>query len=85
MFDGFMSPFHWLVVLVVVLIVFGPKEGVKAARTAGRTLEQIRRLAREPIDQLVAHVSDTATADEETSSPSTEGRHDPSARGDTWT
>lgn len=77
-----MSPFHWLVVLTVVLIVLGPKEGVKAARTVGHTLEQLRRLGREPIDELLSHVSHTEADDEDTPGPPTEGADDPSARRD---
>jgi Sec-independent protein translocase protein TatA len=58
-FDSLASPFHWLVILVVLLTVLGPNEGMKAARAAGGTIEQLRRLGREPIDELLAHVSDT--------------------------
>jgi Sec-independent protein translocase protein TatA len=82
MFDGFMSPLHWLVVLIVLLVVMGPKEGVQAARTFGRTLEQVRRLGREPIDELLSRVSATEPADEETPPQSKEGRDDPSDRRD---
>ena len=78
-----MSPFHWVVILVVVLVVLGPKEGVNAARTLGRTLEQLRRLSREPVDELLARVSDTETSDDdEASSSRREGLDDAGTRRD---
>ena len=79
-----MSPFHWVVILVVVLVVLGPKEGVKAARNVGRTVEQVRRSSRQPVDELLAHVSkaDPGDDDDEASSPRREGLDETGTRRD---
>ena len=35
---GSLSPIHWLIVAVVLLMLFGPKTLTKVGRTAGRTV-----------------------------------------------
>jgi len=35
---GSVSPIHWLIVAVVLLMLFGPKTLTKVGRTAGRTV-----------------------------------------------
>ena len=35
---GSISPIHWLIVAVVLLMLFGPKTLTKVGRTAGRTV-----------------------------------------------
>ena len=41
---GALSPFHILVVLVVALIVLGPKELPKVARSGAKALRELRAL-----------------------------------------
>lgn len=35
---GSMSPIHWVIVIVVLLMLFGPKQLAKVGKTAGRTV-----------------------------------------------
>jgi TatA/E family protein of Tat protein translocase len=42
--SGALSPFHVLVVLVVALIVLGPKELPKVARAGAKALRELRAL-----------------------------------------
>jgi TatA/E family protein of Tat protein translocase len=42
--SGALSPFHILVVLVVALIVLGPKELPKVARAGAKALRELRAL-----------------------------------------
>jgi sec-independent protein translocase protein TatB len=43
-FDGAFSPLHILIVAVVALLVLGPEQLPKAARTLGQGLREFRRV-----------------------------------------
>jgi sec-independent protein translocase protein TatA len=42
MFSGLESPFHWLILLVVVLLVFGPRKLPEIGRSLGSGLRSFR-------------------------------------------
>ena len=42
MFDGAFSPFHWLVVLAIALLVFGPKRVPEIGKSLGEAIRGFR-------------------------------------------
>ena len=42
MFDGAFSPFHWLIVLAIALVVFGPKRGPEIGKNLGTAIRGFR-------------------------------------------
>ena len=60
MFGG-LSPFHWLIVLLVVVIIFGPKrlpeigkavgEGIKALKQASENKDEEKQLEKVEVKQ----------------------------------
>ena len=57
---GALSPTHWLVILVVVLLLFGAKRMPDAARGIGRSL----RIFKAETSALTADSADSADSDE---------------------
>jgi sec-independent protein translocase protein TatA len=55
-FTGLESPMHWLVLLVVCLVVFGPKRLPEIGRTLGKGIRELRA--------GVAGIADAPAADE---------------------
>ncbi len=47
---GELSPMHWLVVLIVVLLLFGPKKLPELARAAGASIREFKRAFSEGAD-----------------------------------
>jgi TatA/E family protein of Tat protein translocase len=43
-FDGALSPLHWLIVAVVALLVIGPEQLPRVARSVAGGLRELRRL-----------------------------------------
>ena len=41
---GSISPIHWLIVAVVLLMLFGPKSLSKVGKTAGRTVRTVTKV-----------------------------------------
>jgi TatA/E family protein of Tat protein translocase len=59
---GTLSPLHWIVAAVVVLLVFGPKTLAKVGKTAGRTLRtatSFKKTLTEAPNELVREVTST--------------------------
>ena len=42
MFDGAFSPFHWLIVLAIALVVFGPKRVPEIGKNLGTAIRGFR-------------------------------------------
>ena len=42
MFDGAFSPLHWLIVLAIALVVFGPKRVPEIGRSLGSAIHDFR-------------------------------------------
>ena len=42
MFEGAFSPFHWLVVLAIALVVFGPKRVPEIGKNLGTAIRGFR-------------------------------------------
>lgn len=42
MFEGAFSPFHWLVVLLIVLVIFGPKKLPELGRGLGTAIRDFK-------------------------------------------
>ena len=42
MFEGAFSPFHWLVVLAIALVVFGPKRVPEIGKSLGTAIRGFR-------------------------------------------
>jgi TatA/E family protein of Tat protein translocase len=43
-FNGALSPLHWLIVAVVAVVVLGPEQVPRPARTVGSALREFRRI-----------------------------------------
>lgn len=46
MFDGAFSPFHWLLVLAIALVVFGPKRVPEIGKNLGTAIRGFREALR---------------------------------------
>ncbi len=51
MFSGTFSPIHWLVVLVIVLIFFGPGKLPGLGRSLGEAIKGFKKSINEPDEQ----------------------------------
>jgi sec-independent protein translocase protein TatA len=52
MFEGLFAPAHWLILLVIVLIVFGPKKLPELGRGFGEALHGFKKALRETPDEV---------------------------------
>ncbi len=48
MFSGALSPMHWIIVLVIVLIIFGPGKLPGLGKSIGETIKGFKRAMNEP-------------------------------------
>ena len=46
MFEGAFSPFHWLIVLAIALVVFGPKRVPEIGKNLGTAIRGFREALR---------------------------------------
>ncbi len=51
MFSGTFSPIHWIVVLVIVLIIFGPGKLPSLGKSLGDALRGFKKAMNEPEEQ----------------------------------
>lgn len=51
MFSGTFSPIHWLVVLIIVLIFFGPGKLPGLGRSLGEAIKGFKKSINEPDEQ----------------------------------
>jgi len=51
---GEFSPIHWLVVLVVALLIFGPKQIPEIAKSLGEGIREFKKSMREGMTDPVA-------------------------------
>ncbi len=51
MFSGTFSPMHWLVVLIIVLIVFGPGKLPGLGKSLGEAIKGFKKSMKEPDGQ----------------------------------
>ena len=63
------GPLEILVVAVIALIVFGPQRLPEIARTVGKTLAQLRRMAAEVRSEFESGMDVDAVADEPEDTP----------------
>jgi sec-independent protein translocase protein TatA len=64
------GPEELIVILVIALIVFGPKRLPEIGRTLGRSLQEFRKASNEIREHLQVDLSDEPAADHRTSTPS---------------
>ena len=69
-----LGPLEVLVVAVLALIVFGPERLPDIARTIGRTLNELRRMAAEVKDEFSAGLDDVEDEPDEPPAPAPEKR-----------
>lgn len=51
MFSGTFSPMHWLVVLIIILIIFGPGKLPSLGKSLGDAIKGFKRSVNEPDEQ----------------------------------
>ncbi|MGD1149114.1 MAG: twin-arginine translocase TatA/TatE family subunit [Thermoanaerobaculaceae bacterium] len=68
MFEGAFSPWHWLVVLVIVLLIFGPKKLPEVGKGLGTAIRGFKEGLKGMSDEIQA--SDKDPKPEEKPSPS---------------
>lgn len=51
MFSGAFSPIHWVVVLVIVLIIFGPGKLPSLGKSLGDAIKGFKKSMNEPEEQ----------------------------------
>ena len=74
---GSFSIWHWLIVLVIVLLVFGTKRLTSGARDVGKAVNEFKKGMRGDDDKPAARIGgDKATADSAASPDSTRDRDD---------
>ncbi len=54
MFEGAMSPWHWLIVLVIVLLIFGPKKLPEVGKGLGTAIRGFREGLKGMSDEIQA-------------------------------
>jgi len=57
---GEFSPIHWLVVLVVALLIFGPKRIPEIAKSLGEGIREFKKSMREGMNEPVAAKAEPA-------------------------
>ena len=63
---GSFSIWHWLIVLVIVLLVFGTKRLTSGARDVGKAVDEFKKGMRGDDDKPAAHLGgDKASSDSE--------------------
>jgi TatA/E family protein of Tat protein translocase len=61
---GSVSPIHWLIVAVVLLMLFGPKTLSKVGRTAGRTVRtavKVKQTLNDVPNQVIGDITRDVT------------------------
>lgn len=53
MFEGLLRPAHLLLILIVVLIIFGPGKLPDVGRAFGKTIREFRRAANDRFEDMV--------------------------------
>lgn len=72
---GSFSFWHWLVVLVVVLLVFGTKRLTSGARDLGTAVKEFRKGMRDAEDKPAAQLGNEGKAEEPARSTEQQSRH----------
>jgi sec-independent protein translocase protein TatA len=54
MFSGLFSPMHLIVILVIVLIIFGPGKLPELGNSLGKSIKNFKKSMEEPDEKLVA-------------------------------
>ena len=52
MFSGLFSPMHLIVVLIIVLIIFGPGKLPELGNSLGKSIKNFKKAMEEPDDKL---------------------------------
>ena len=74
---GSFSIWHWLIVLLIVLLVFGTKRLTSGARDVGKAVDEFKKGMRGDDDKPAARLGgDKTTADSASSSDSARDRDD---------
>ena len=74
---GSFSIWHWIIVLVIVLLVFGTKRLTSGARDVGKAVDEFKKGMRGDDDKPAARLGgDKTTADSASSSDSVRDRDD---------
>jgi sec-independent protein translocase protein TatA len=68
MFEGAFSPLHWLVVLLIVLLIFGPRKLPEVGKGLGAAIRGFREALKGVSEEIQA--SDPGPKAEEKPSPS---------------
>ena len=67
---GSVSPIHWIIVAVVLLMLFGPKTLTKVGKTAGRTVREAAKVKQSLTDVPNRVVADITRSDSSRKPPS---------------
>ncbi len=68
MFEGLFQPFHLLVILVIALLIFGPRKLSDIGGSLGKSMKGFKKALQDPLDEvnevkrLVAGKDDKAKA-----------------------
>ena len=55
---GFLSPTHWILLLIVALVVFGPKKLPEIGKSIGDGLRELKKASKDLTDSI--NVDDTS-------------------------
>jgi sec-independent protein translocase protein TatA len=77
---GSFSIWHWLIVLVIVLLVFGTKRLTSGARDVGKAVDEFKKGMRGDDDKPAARLGGDKTAADSTSSSDSARDRDDVAR-----
>ena len=68
---GGLSPFHWLVVILIIVLLFGSKKIPDLAKSLGQGIKEFKKASQEGEKEATAlpPASKTATIDQKTAQP----------------
>ena len=73
---GSFSIWHWLIVLLIILLVFGTKRLTSGARDVGKAVDEFKKGMRGEDDRPAARIGGDKPADSASSSDSARDRDD---------
>ena len=57
--DGILAPWHWIILIAVALLVFGPKKLPEMGSSIGKGIAGFRRGLKDAQDEVTAAVADS--------------------------
>jgi sec-independent protein translocase protein TatA len=61
--DGILAPWHWIIVIAIGLLVFGPKKLPELGSSLGKGIASFRHSLKETQDEITSAVTQTDSTD----------------------